>query len=323
MYGVVGLLLAVAVIIPPVYVYMTDQRYAKLFPVLGFAKRYLTYVTTGEGEPPWPVQPWMVPEIAMTGPVAMATDETVGDQPRAGVDDGAAALRPPANVHVTTPEPPTSAETYRVALFQLLDDTEMAAPCLALFSFAMGCLNVPLNVLLIAGTIFRSPGAMLPWLVLTLTEHIIVGIPLIVFFGLISLYMTFQLQLYITVSFIMGGILSVFLISLSSWFTAYACYNEFGDPDGVDSTMDNTEGTSCGDPLTQPLLPNGTSGLDQQPHSGPPPLPPGHPAGGSGGYHLGQYPQYYPPHSGGQSGPRQLPSAPQLQSGMYPHLPAV
>lgn len=53
----------------------------------------------------------------------------------------------------------------------------------------------------------------------------------------------------------------------------------------------------------QPLLPNGRSAGGSggggnrgsgSSTAGGPALPPGHPNGG--GYHLGQYPQYYPPH---------------------------
>ena len=38
-------MLAVAVVVPPVYVYMTDQDYDKLFPVLKYSKEFLRQVT--------------------------------------------------------------------------------------------------------------------------------------------------------------------------------------------------------------------------------------------------------------------------------------
>lgn len=67
---------------------------------------------------------------------------------------------------------------------------------------------------------------MLPWLAVMLLEHLVLGVPMIVFFGIISLYMAAQLKLYIVAGAIIGSIVVLFLVSLSSWFTVYACYNE-------------------------------------------------------------------------------------------------
>ncbi len=202
----------------------------------------------------------------------------------------------------------------------------------------------------------------MPWLVITLLEHLIIGIPLTgilkktlgcldayyrkmhlaqkfliirkllpqsclalfinnssfaVFFGLISLYLAAQLELCLVASLLMGLVVVTFLLSLSSWFTVYACYNQFSN----DSTYGSSScyATTLDSQATQPLLSGSGSG------PAPPPLPPGHPSGqsGSGGYHLGQYPQYYPPHSGSSSS-RALPSAPPTSSnGIYPHLPSA
>ena len=111
---------------------------------------------------------------------------------------------------------------YRLAIFQLLDDTENMAPCMAFFSFVMGCANVPLNIFLIAGACWRKSCLIMPWLVITLLEHLIAGVPLIVFMGLISLYLAAQLHLYIQATILIGSIVTLFFLSLSSWVS---CFN--------------------------------------------------------------------------------------------------
>ena len=48
-------------------------------------------------------------------------------------------------------------------------------------------------------------------------EHIIVGVPLIIFFGLIALYLSAQLQLYLVATALITSTITVFCLSLSSW----------------------------------------------------------------------------------------------------------
>ena len=110
---------------------------------------------------------------------------------------------------------------FRLAIFQLLDDTENMAPCMAFFSFVMGCANVPLNIFLIAGACWRKSCLIMPWLVITLLEHLIVGVPLIVFMGLISLYLAAHLHLYIQATILIGFIVTLFFLSLSSWVSCF------------------------------------------------------------------------------------------------------
>ena len=40
-FALLGLLLAAAVITPPVYIYKTDQNYSKMFPILKFGREQL------------------------------------------------------------------------------------------------------------------------------------------------------------------------------------------------------------------------------------------------------------------------------------------
>lgn len=193
---------------------------------------------------------------------------------------------------------------YRLAIFQLLDDIEAKATQLALFSFCLGCLNIPLHLMLLTGAIFKKSYLLLPWLVVALVEHLAVGVPMIVFFGIISLYLASQLKLVIWASVMIGTVILAFLVSLSSWFTVYRCYHQFKR--GYSDYETSGYGNSTDGQLTQPLLGSGPT---------PPPLPPNHPSSSGGGYHLGQYPQYYPPHGN----TRALPSAPP-GGGIYPSL---
>lgn len=209
----------------------------------------------------------------------------------------------------------------RLAIFQLLDDIQEKASCLALSSFCVGCLNIPIHLMLFGGSVFRVPCLMLPWLALTLIEHLILGVPFIVFFGIISLYLAAQLELYVAAGVLMGGIVFLFLLSLSSWFTVHACYNEFYQRQ--DYLYYEGGVMTGGGEATQPLLPSnaggggGGSGGGQRGNN-PPALPPGHPAANS--YNFGQYPHY-----NAGNGSRQLPSAPpgaNSSGSMYPQLPA-
>ena len=95
---------------------------------------------------------------------------------------------------------------YRLAIFQLLNDIEAKAPLLAFVSFCLGCVNVPLYLFLLIGAIFRRPCPLLFWLIFALLELLLIGIPMIIFIGIICLYLACQLQMYIWASVLMGKI---------------------------------------------------------------------------------------------------------------------
>merc|ERR1712131_86194 len=113
-FGVIGLVLAAAIIAPPLYIYTSTpepQDYTILFPVLKYGRTYLKQIV----------------------------DERTYDEGKA--DN-------------TTLDSLTPGQTYKLAIFQLLDDLERVTPCLAFISFCMGCINVPLDLLLIGGACF-------------------------------------------------------------------------------------------------------------------------------------------------------------------------
>ena len=47
-FGLLGLLLASAVITPPVYIYKTDQDFTKMFPIFKYGRQYLAQVAGGD-----------------------------------------------------------------------------------------------------------------------------------------------------------------------------------------------------------------------------------------------------------------------------------
>jgi len=281
-FSLLGLLLASAVITPPVYIYKTDQEYSKMFPILKFGREHLARLVSDHNN--------NAAKTEITKVIEVKDSETteVGDD--------------------IMDEKQKHAQTYELAIFQLLDDIEAKAPQLALFSFCMGCINVPLYLMLLTGATFKKSFFLVPWLVMALVEHLVIGVPLIVFFGLISLYLASQLQLYIWSGILIGSVVFAFLVSLSSWFTVLRCYHFFKRAGHYDHSG---FGTSTDGQLTQPLLAGGPT---------PPPLPPNHPnaqAGPSSQYQLGQYPQYYPPHGNTRALPSAPPSGP---GGIYPSL---
>ena len=44
-FSVIGLILAVVLLAPPIYVYCDDKDYARLFPLVKVSKQFLQYVT--------------------------------------------------------------------------------------------------------------------------------------------------------------------------------------------------------------------------------------------------------------------------------------
>ena len=193
-------------------------------------------------------------------------------------------------------------DNFRLAIFQFLDDTQRITPILAFISFCLGCLNVPLHLLLLGGAIFRQPCGLLPWLVFTFVEHVVIGVPLIVFFGLISLYLAAQLELYIIAGGLIGTVVLVFLLSLSSWCTVLSCYHQFGREEAYSYDALCQHGGGYGMDST------GSSRRSAH-HTGEHSyIPPGHPShnrNSGTGYRIHQG-GYYPPHQSS----RQLPPVP-------------
>jgi hypothetical protein len=197
----------------------------------------------------------------------------------------------------------TRKSTQKTLLMEhLLLRAQRITPILAFISFCLGCLNVPLHLLLLGGAIFRQPCGLLPWLVFTFVEHVVIGVPLIVFFGLISLYLAAQLELYIIAGGLIGSVVLLFLLSLSSWCTVLGCYHQFGREEAYsyDALCQNAGGM---------VIDSTGSSRRSAHHTGEHSyIPPGHPShnrNSGTGYRVHQG-GYYPPHQSS----RQLPPVP-------------
>lgn len=193
--GVVSLVLSVSVVVPPAYVYLcptTSEQEDKDYSVLFPLIKYgRRYLQNAAAPAPAP---------------SSETFRNASDS-----------------------QPLTPGETYRLAIFQLMEDAEEAAPTMALVSFLIGCLNVPLILLLLLGAATRRGCLMVPWLTVTLAEHLVLGLPLVVFVGLIALYLAAQLRLHLVALAMVTAMAFVFFLSLSTWATVYGCYGMLVD----------------------------------------------------------------------------------------------
>jgi len=172
-FGLLGLALASSIIASPVYIYKTDQDYTKMFPVLTFGRQELAKLSGGD--------PLFDNKLDLVKDENSVNLETVNYEK-------------------------DYEKTYKLAIFQLLNDIEAKAPLLAFVSFCLGCVNVPLYLFLLIGAIFRRPCPLLFWLIFALLELLLIGIPMIIFIGIICLYLACQLQMYIWASVLMGKI---------------------------------------------------------------------------------------------------------------------
>jgi len=190
-------------------------------------------------------------------------------------------------------------ETSLKQLRELLDDVGDTAWLGSLVSVCVAGTNILIDLLLLIGACCRLRCLALPWLILSLLEIIVLGIPTVIFFSLLGIYLYVEnLLIPAVVSFSAPGVLV--LISLTAWFIVLAAYlGSMGKKAG-------TEDEDQGDQEVQPLM----SHEQQQ--------------GASTSYNLGHYPQYYPPHnpSAGPSAPPQTTPSDKNNPNLYPTLPA-
>lgn len=306
-FALIGLLLAAGVIVPPVYVHETDRNYEKLFPILSYGREYLEEVTneyfkTTNGKQKYEYQnreQYPIDEVAASTIEDLEMNNPNVHNVRAEGNSVAVQRKIPSGSKSIRGD---AGNKYKLAIFQFLDDTQRITPTLAFISFCLGCLNVPLHLLLLGGAIFRQPCGLLPWLVFTFVEHVVIGVPLIVFFGLISLYLAAQLELFIIAGGLIGSVVLLFLLSLSSWCTVLGCYHQFGREEAYNYDALCQHGGGIGMDST------GSSRRSAH-HTGEHSyIPPGHPShhrNSGTGYRIHQG-GYYPPHQSS----RQLPPVP-------------
>ena len=78
--ALVGIVLAAAVIGPPVYVHETDQDYKKLFPILSYGRKYLKNVTDKHSATNQYKVPYPVDEVAASTIQEAETRDVHGNQ---------------------------------------------------------------------------------------------------------------------------------------------------------------------------------------------------------------------------------------------------
>ena len=77
-FSLIGIMLAAAVIVPPVYIYTTDQDFNRLFPIIRLAKRFLRQITEDKFG--------VAEEGAVTTMAAVGGDEGGGRRGGGGAD---------------------------------------------------------------------------------------------------------------------------------------------------------------------------------------------------------------------------------------------
>jgi len=120
-------------------------------------------------------------------------------------------------------------EKYKLAIFQLLEDTEHHLPELGLVAFGLGCANAPLALLLICSALFRLPCGIGLWLTSSILQMVVIGMPVFVYSFIIILYVALQMKMLVEAA-CAASILGLFyLLALIMWLTVLGCYHQMKD----------------------------------------------------------------------------------------------
>jgi len=190
-------------------------------------------------------------------------------------------------------------ENTLTELRDLLNAVSENAGLAALVSSCAAGFNIFLDLLLLIGACCRIRCLLLPWLIFSMLEILVLGAPTVIFFSILGIYLYVQgLLIPSLVSFSAPCILVV--ISLFLWFFVLAAYSHIAK---YRHCYDDDQG----DQEVQPLMSNEAQGV------------------ASTSYNLGgHYPQYYPPHNqnAGPSAPPQTTPTDKNNPHLYPTLPA-
>jgi len=164
----------------------------------------------------------------------------------------------------------------------------------------MSSLNIFMDIFMLIGSCCNVSCLLLPWLILSMLKLIIIWIPVVIFFALLGVYLYVQ-GLFLPSLLLMSVPGTVTLISLIVWILVFTAYSTLGSK----TTSEESEELES----IEPLIPGPV---------------------GRTSYNLGQYPQYYPPHTPAQAcGPVSQPTAPPQSSPpenlqqFYPTLPVT
>jgi hypothetical protein len=179
-------------------------------------------------------------------------------------------------------------QKYKLAIFQLLTDTEDHLPQLGLVAFGLGCANAPLSLLLVCAALFRLPCGLGIWLTGSIIQLVVIGLPLFVYSFLLILYVAVQMNLYVEAACAASIVGLLYLLALIMWLTVLGCYHQMKDMERGMSYRRHGDYEAEG--YTRRGQ-NGSSGHQRR----------------SNGYQLRHF---YPTHTGSSSSSRQLPPLP-------------
>jgi len=191
----------------------------------------------------------------------------------------------------------TITETSLADLQSLLDGVANNVGIGSLVVVVVASANVFMDILLLVGACCRTRYLLLPWLILSMLELVVLGCPTVIFFSLLGVYLLRQ-GLFFPAIFSFSAPTLLVLVAMACWLTVLAAYWALGRRSRVEE-----EEAGRGESEVQPLI------QDQ-----------GHVAHQ---YNLGQYPQYYPQQQQGPSAPPQVTPTDKNNPHLYPTLPVA
>lgn len=118
---------------------------------------------------------------------------------------------------------------FRLAIFQLLQDTEDHMAQLGLVAFGLGCANAPLALLLICSALFRLPCGIGLWLTASILQMVLIGMPIFVYTFILILYVAVQMKLFVEAACAASVLGLFYLLALIMWLTVLGCYHQMKD----------------------------------------------------------------------------------------------
>jgi len=195
----------------------------------------------------------------------------------------------------------TITESSLADLQSLLDGVGDNIGLGSLVVVSVAAANILVDIFLLIGSCCRVRCLVLPWLILSMLELVVLGCPTVIFFSLLGVYLLRQGMLAPAIFSFSAPTLLV-LVAMAAWLTVLAAYWALGRR----SRIEGGEGEAGrGESEVQPLITDQGQGSNQ--------------------YNLGQYPQYYPPQNPqqGPSAPPQVTPTDKNNPHLYPTLPAV
>lgn len=172
----------------------------------------------------------------------------------------------------------------------------------AVFVVVVASINICMDLFMLIGSCCNVSCLLLPWLILSMVKLIFLGCPSVIFFSLLGVYLFVQ-GLVIPSVLLASAPAILTLFSLIVWSMVLAAYTSMG----TKTRQQEPDESETIEPLISDLGPVGRTS-----------------------YNLGQYPQYYPPHTPAQQGgPISQPTAPpqsntpETSQQFYPTLPVA